>query len=162
MKEIKKQQWSRWCRDLSSKYQFARTKVLCIDADGDSTTEHQAAPLSRLSLARRRGKISAFEVSLCEIRNGSPTTSSIAIGAPIRILSDASDDDGTETIEIYNEDGHRLVLRLFGQTIEESYESLVEEMAYNLAELRGFVPGQEHEDWFRAEKLVRKAASLQG
>ena len=161
MKEIKKQQWSRLCGDISSEYRFARTRVLNTDANGNSTTEQHTAPLSHLSLARRKGKISAFEVSLCEIRNGSPATSTISIGTPFRILRNPSSEDETETIEIYNEDGLKLILQIFGRTIEDSYGALVEKMAYTLAEVRGFVPGHEQEDWFRAEKLVRKVAAPQ-
>jgi len=161
MKEIKKQQWSRVCRDMSRKYRFARTKVLRTDANGNSVAEHQAAPLSGLSLAKRRGRFSAFEVSLCEIRNGSPTTSTISISAPIKILGNSSTEDGTESLEVYSEVGHRLILRVLGRTIEESYGALVEKTAYTLAEGRGFVPGHEKEDWFRAERLVRGVASLE-
>jgi hypothetical protein len=161
MKEIKKQQWSRLCGDINKERQFARTEVKHVDSDGTETMAHCPAPLLGISLERQRGKISGFVIRLGEVRNGSPAAHSVSIGAPAKVLHATSAETESETIEIHNVDGHKLVMCIFSRTIRESYDSLVEEMAYNLAEVRGFVPGHEQEDWFMAEKLVRKAASLQ-
>ena len=94
-----------------------------------------------------------------EIRNGSPAVLLVSLGAPVKILHRSSTNGGAEIIEIANEDDYRMIMRVFSQTSEESYDSFVQEMAYVLAEARGFAPGHEHEDWFAAERLVRKVAT---
>lgn len=161
MKEIKKQQWSRLCGKINRERQFARTEVVHVDSDGNETMTHCQAPLLSISLERQRGKISGFVIRLGEVHNDSPAAHPISIGAPARVMHTSSEETGSETIEIHTVDGRRLVMRVFGRTTQESYDRLVEELAYKLAEVRGFVPGQEQEDWFRAEKLVRRVASLQ-
>jgi hypothetical protein len=156
MKEINKNRWSRFCRDVARTYQFASTEVIRVDPDGIETMVCNRAPLLSMSLTRRRGKISAFEAKLGQIRNGSPVTFPLLLGAPTTILHQASENNGREVLEIQNEDGHKMIIRIAGNSTKESYDSFVRQIAYFLAEVRGFAPGHELKDWFMAERLIRK------
>jgi hypothetical protein len=160
MKEINKRQWSRFCRNIVGRYQFARTKIMRIDPDGTETLATNDAALLDVLLKHKKGKISAIEAKLGQIRNGSPAVSLAMLGAPVKILYGPSDDNDAEIIEVYNEDGHKMIFRIARHSIEQAYDSFVNEMAYTLAEARGFVPGHEQEDWFMAERLIRKVAPI--
>jgi len=159
MKEVKKKDWSRFCREMSEKHRFSKTEVVRLAPDWSETVT-SSAPLLGVSLSRERRKSLSFEVTLGQIRNGSPASTVALIGAPERILH-GSWEDGVEIVEVHNEDGYRMILKILAGSGEESYGLLVKEMAYVLAEVRGFAPGYDQEDWFLAERLVRKAAMLQ-
>jgi hypothetical protein len=144
------------CRDLTNAFRFALTAIERVDPEGSVTKLYENIPLMSLGLARRKGRISEFEVKLGQIHNGLPGILPISLGAPSTLNYSRSDDDSPHIIEVQNEDGHKLIIQIHGHTISDSYNSLIREMAYSLAENRGFVPGYELQDWFRAERLIKK------
>jgi hypothetical protein len=158
MKNISKKQWSRFCKDITQTYEFSNTEVIRVGPDGIETVVCSNTPLLEVGLARKRGKISDFEIKLGQIRNGSPVASSLMLGGPTQIAHETSEERGGEVIEILNEDDHRMIVRISGDPVSKAYNSFVEETAYFLAEARGFVPGHEQEDWFVAERLIREVA----
>ncbi|MFZ5979658.1 MAG: DUF2934 domain-containing protein [Candidatus Zixiibacteriota bacterium] len=158
MKEINKKQWMRFLDDLSEGSRFARTEITGVDTDGSEMSLCSGSPLLGLALSRNKGKISDFEVRLGQIRDGSPVAWSLQLGMPVKMVYRKSGQDERDIIEIHGRDGRKLIIRIFSRTVAESFGSFVQEMAYSLAEARGFVPGHDQEDWYTAEQLVRKAA----
>lgn len=162
MKNVNKKQWSRFCRDVNRAHRLARTDVIHVSPDGGETHVCSGAPLLGVTLTRKRGKISDFEATLGQIHNGSPVASPLLLGGANKIFHETSGNNGDEVIEIQNEDGQKMIVRIASSSTIESYNSFVEEMAYFLSEARGFVPGHDLEDWFIAERLIREVAPTSG
>lgn len=155
MKRVPKNKWARLCEDISQTCHFCRTEIVRIDADGEMTQESDASPLLSIGLVRRKGKISAIEAKVGQIRSGSPTAVILMLGAPVSMVYGPSGD--VNVLEIENEDGYKMTVRIFPESARASYKSFVNKMAYVLSQARGFAPGRDQEDWFLAERLIRKS-----
>ena len=162
MKEINKKQWTRFLNGLSDDNRFARTEITRVDTAGNETALCSGSPLLGLGLSRNKGKISDFEVRLGQVRDGSPAARSLQLGLPVKIVYRKSGEGDKDIVEIKNDNGQKLIIRIYGRTVAESFGSFVQEMAYSLAEARGFAPGHDQEDWYTAEQLVRKTAQPGG
>ena len=156
-KPIPRSDWARFCRKFNQDNRFRSAKVR-LD-DGRRTVQAASCqPLIGLSLAKRGRNIDGIQLYIGRADAESPAEPIITIRGPqdMEVEADAS---GTTTgLKITAQDGTHTTIALEGQQPKEGYRQLVEKVAYDLYERRGYTHGNDFGDWFEAEKRIDRIA----
>jgi hypothetical protein len=153
VKEITRNSWSKFFRTFNSTNLYRQANISIIDKN--ESTNRVASNLTFLGLGlEKKGRlIDSLRVYAGSWNPEKPAESILSVRQPAKIYLEKDDGGFDRLVRVRAKDGTEAIMELFG---ESRPEPLVEKVAYTIYERRGRTHGNDMDDWFQAEKIVRE------
>lgn len=152
-KQIKRNGWSRFCRQFSASNQFRPAQVKVKKAKGRKIIDAvDCFPLVGVALAKKGRLIDSIQLFAGRPDADTPVEPVITIKNPAEVILEQSKSGEDSLLRIKSKDGFEATVEI--QQAEDLYRDLVEKVAYKLYERRGFSHGNDHDDWYEAERKL--------
>jgi hypothetical protein len=157
--EIKRNTWARFCRKFNRANQYRLISVEFTDKRGRRTELGRDARLLGITLTKEGRFINGVDLYTDRYDPDCLGKPFLTVLQPTRMLLE-KDSDGTDCgLLLETPDGATIRIHLCGDRDTQAPDSLVEKVAYSIAERRGFVGGSAVDDWLIAEERVREIQS---
>lgn len=157
MKEIKRNNWAKFCRNFNSSNQYRQLDISIVEKNNNSRTLAENLPFLGISLEKTGRSISGLQIFTGLWDPEKILSPILTIKEPSSVFLQKDSDNSDKILAIESKDGSRAELVLFGAPNPDQSRLLVEKLAYALAERRGFSGGNDMSDWLEAERLVHQA-----
>jgi len=157
-KEIRRNNWSSFCKKFNSANQYRPTTVSVMTNKGNDSMRLMS-PFMGVALSKKGRLIDGVQIFAARPNPEKVAEPIMTIKQPEKIVLETSPNGADSTLRIRSKDGTEARIELSGEKQREQTKSLVREMAYSLFERRGYVIGNDIGDWYEAEKRVRRAES---
>ena len=151
--EIKRSNWSRFCRRFNTTNQYRRATVTMKDGANEAEVDRDIAFMGMAITKKGRfiEGIQLFTAHTDPTRLSEPT---ITVREPIRITIQKDKRRAGDALVIQSKDGTEARIGLDGEKDPQQHHSLVEKVAYTMYEQRGYTTGNDVDDWLEAERRV--------
>lgn len=157
LKEIRRNTWARFLKKFSAENRYRFITVAVSHRGKARTTVSENIPLLGAGLSKEGRLISGIDLFAGHWAPEQMSMPAVSMKQPSRLLVDG-EPNHDQMLVVEGEDGSRLEIRLDATRAEP--RSLVEKLAYTLAERQGFTPHCELDNWLEAERTVQQVESL--
>ncbi len=154
MTEIKRNNWSRFCKKFNATNQFRPVTVSVRQSGRNDVTINENTPFMGLAIARKGRAIDAVELFTGRIDAEHLAEPVVSVRQPARILLDRSDDGTDYSLTVEAKDGTRASVTLSEPDTPQQRQRFVEKVAYSMFVRRGQNHGNDVSDWLEAERRV--------
>jgi hypothetical protein len=152
-KQIKRNSWSRFCKQFSASNQFRPAQVKVKKTRGRKVLSAvDCFPLVGMALAKKGRLIDGIQFFAGRPDVDMPVEPVITIKDPAEVILEQNKAGQDSRLKIRSKDGIEATVEI--QQADDLYRELVEKVAYSLYERRGFSHGDDHNDWFEAERKL--------
>ncbi|MCK5125687.1 MAG: DUF2934 domain-containing protein [candidate division Zixibacteria bacterium] len=156
-KEIKRNNWSRFCKRFSSANQYRRTTLQTRgSADKGSVS---VEPFMGVALSKKGRLIDGIQFFSGNYNPDKVVEPVMTIHDPEKIFLDKDDKGRDRNLNIKLKDGTEVTLEISGEPEPDRPKYLTEKIAYSMFENRGYKIGHDLGDWLDAENRVKQAES---
>jgi hypothetical protein len=156
--EVKRSNWSRFCKRFTSLNQYRPVKVR-IRRNGNKETEITTeTPLMGIALTKRGRFIDGVELFTAQTDPDRLSRPAISIKEPVKIVSEKDKNKNDNWLMVEASDGTQVQIDLAGEKDFGQVHTVVEKLAYTMYERRGHQTGHDAEDWLEAERLITETA----
>jgi hypothetical protein len=155
-KEIRRNDWSRFCKKFNADNQYRPTKI-SVKRRSQGATDMEMSPFMGIALSKKGRFIDGvrFYTGRWNPENIAEPIMTITDPASMKIEKDKTGRD--VRLRIRGKDGTEAMLELMGDKNDDQMRGFVEKIAYAMYERRGYMPGNDWDDWFEAEHKVHEA-----
>lgn len=155
-KEIRRNDWSRFCKKFNADNQYRPTKV-SVKRRSQGATDMEMSPFMGIALSKKGRFIDGvrFYTGRWNPENIAEPIMTITDPASMKVEKDKTGRD--VRLRIRAKDGTEAMLELMGDKNDDQMRGFVEKIAYAMYERRGYTPGNDWDDWFEAEHKVHEA-----
>jgi len=154
--EIRRSDWSRFCKKFSQNNQFRPAQVRVTESGHRVVATAECFPLVGMAL-RKRGRL----IDGIELYTGQPVADPIA--EPVVTVMDPAevilekDPAGTDrALKIKSKDGAEARIEFSRESVPDLWHDLIEKAAYALYERRGLAHGDDRDDWHEARRRLEQ------
>lgn len=152
-KQIKRNSWSRFCKQFSASNQFRPAQVKVKKTRGRKVLNAvDCFPLVGVALAKKGRLIDGIQLFAGRPDVDTPVEPVITIKDPAEVILEQNKAGQDSRLKIRSKDGLEATVEI--QQADDLYRELVEKVAYSLYERRGFSHGDDHNDWYEAERRL--------
>lgn len=156
MTEVKRNNWSRFCKKFNVSNQYRQTTVSVRRRNKNVIKISEHSPLMGITIAKRGRFIDGIDLFTAQHDPGRLAEPILSIKEPVRITLEKDDSGMDNRLSVESKDGSVASIVLLGEKDGRQYHTLVEKLAYSIGEHRGFAPGGDQEDWFEAERKIKE------
>ncbi len=154
--EIKRNNWSRFCRKFSASNQMRPATVKLRPANREETNPCSTAPFMGLEIVKKGRLIDGVCLFVGQEDPERMNRPIVAVKRPVRMMLQ-KDSRGIDTyLSVEGEDGTVVRVELSGEKAPDQPQQMIAKLAYALYERRGFTPGNDLDDWLEAEMQIRQ------
>lgn len=152
--EIKRANWSRFCKRFNSTNQYRRATVTMkngrkeVEVDGDTS-------FMGMAISKKGRYIDGIQLFTAQTDPNKLSEPAITVKEPVKIAVEKGKEGDNDRLVIQGKDGMVARIGLDGEQDPGQHDSLVEKVAYSMYEQRGCANGNDVEDWLKAERMVR-------
>jgi len=148
--EIKRNSWGRFRKKFNTSNQY-RQSVLSVKRKNRKEIEIcRDYPFMGIAIAKKG------EFFVCQHDSNNLSQPVLSLKEPVMIAVEKDEHGNDMCLMVESRDGTIVSMSLIGESNPYQFHSLVEMMAYNLSEQRGFDPGQDTDNWCEAERRIRE------
>lgn len=151
-REITRKTWSSFCRKFNSTNRYRSALLAYTPAKGSSKTLE--TDLLGINLTKKGRVIDGLSVFAIRHEPESLDQPKLNITGLEKLFVESDADGRDRQLSVVGEDGSSLEINFIGEPLPDGHDLLVEKVAYSLSEHRGFGPGNEQDDWYRAEQVI--------
>lgn len=155
MKEIKRNQWSRFFKKFNASNQYRELNISIRDNKADKNVLLGGSPFMGLALEKKGRLIDGVQFVAARADYERVTQPILSIKQPDRIYIEKSADGGERRITVKSKDGTEASAEL-GNQIPDREQDLIRQIAYSIYEKRGRYHGNDADDWLKAEQKVQE------
>jgi hypothetical protein len=156
--EIRRNCWTRFCREFSAANQYRPTQLKVAARKGKPETT-SLVPFLGVAISKKGRFIDGVQFYAGRAEAEHVAEPVLTIYDPAEIFIDKDKSGVDNCLSIRSKDGKEVCLELTGEQEPSQAQQLVEKIAYSLYERRGYSNGYETDDWLQAERIVRDAES---
>lgn len=156
-KEIKRNNWSRFCKRFSSSNQYRQTTMFLSDSRVKKSLSID--PFMGMTLTKKGRLIDGIRLYAGGLDPETVLEPVLTLKDPEKIFVEKSDDGQDRRLNITCKDGTEVKIDIANSDEDTGYATLTRNIAYGMFERRGRQVGNDMGDWFAAEERVREAAS---
>lgn len=156
--EVKRTNWSRFCRRFNSLNQYRPVTVRVRHKGTDEIEISHEDPLIGISLTKRGRFIDGVSLYTTQTDPDRLTEPAITVKEPVKIVADQDDTNQDVRLDIEGKSGTLVRIELSRDQSTDRLHSTLEKLAYTIYERRGYTSGREIEDWLEAERLINRTA----
>lgn len=155
-KEIRRNDWSRFCKKFNADNQFRPTRM-SIKRRSEGTSAMEMSPFMGIALSKKGRLIDGvrFYTGRWNPENVAEPVMTVTEPASMKVEKDKEGRD--VRLRIKGKDGTEVQLELMGDKDDGRTREFIEKVAYAMYERRGHRIGNDWDDWFEAEHKVREA-----
>ncbi|MCX6827491.1 MAG: DUF2934 domain-containing protein [candidate division Zixibacteria bacterium] len=157
VKEINKTGWAKFCKEFSATNQYRQANVSIVDKKQKENGLVNNLSFMGLGLAKKGRLISGLELFAGRWDPAKITEPVLSIKEPAKVMLETDDKGNDRRLRVLTKDGIEARIELYGEKHPWQSRVLVEKVAYSLYERRGYTPGNDRGDWYKAEKIVKEA-----
>lgn len=154
--EVRRNNWSRFCKRFNSSNQYRPTSVN-IKRRGENAHSYSMTPFLGMALSKKGRVIEGVQFFTGRWHPEQVMEPVLTIEEPSQIWLEKDKSGRDNRLKIRAKDGTEAMLELSGDPEPQQAVHLVEKVAYSMYERRGYSPGNDWGDWFAAEERVREA-----
>jgi len=154
--EIKRNNWSRFCKKFNESNQLRHATVRVKHRDDNEVEIDRDSPFMGIAITKKGRLIDGVELFTDQYDPDKLTEPLVAVKEPVRIVMEKDRDGMDNCLTVVGKDDTVAKVVLSGQKVAKQYHSLIEKLAYSMYERRGFTPGNDVEDWLKAERKVKE------
>ncbi len=155
-KQIKRSSWSRFCKQFSASNQFRPAQVKVKKTKGRKIIDAtECFPLLGMTLAKKGRLIDGIQLYAGRADVDSPAEPVLTIKDPAEVILEQGASGHDSLLKIKSKDGLEATVEI--RQAEDLYQELLEKVAYSLYERRGASHGDDHNDWYEAERKLGEA-----
>ena len=154
--EIKRNSWGRFRKKFNTSNQY-RQSVLSVKRKNRKEIEIcRDYPFMGIAITKKGRLIDGVEFFVCQHDPSNLSQPVLSLKEPVMIAVEKDEHGNDMRLMVESKDGTIVSMCLAGESNPYQFHSLVEMMAYNLSEQRGFDPGHDTDDWCEAERRIRE------
>ena len=155
--EIKRNRWSQFFRKFNAANQY-RQSTISVEKNGEKKAEVNAnAPFLGIAVSKKGRLIDSVNIFSGRFDPEKISEPVISVRQPAKVEVEKDDDGTFGCFAVHSDDGSIARVELTGEKKHDLFHTYVEQVAYRIAESRGFAPGNPVEDWLEAEKMIKAA-----
>ena len=158
IREINRKTWSSFCRKFNSTNRF-RTAQVAQSPPQSSEKSTWQTDLLGISLSKKGRMIDGIKLFAMQPDPKNLDYSSLEIPSLEKLILKKDDHGYDEGLTLISADGATTEISFNDNPDSDGYDHLVEKVAYSLSEQRGFSPGNDMDDWLKAEKIIDQICS---
>ncbi len=154
-KEIRRNDWSRFCKKFNVDNQF-RPTTMSVKRRSEGTAAMEMSPFMGIALSKKGRLIDGvrFYAGRWDPEKVADPVMTVTEPASMKVEKDK---DGRDVrLRIRGKDGTEVQLELMGDKNDSQTRAFIEKVAYAMYERRGYTPGNDWNDWFEAEHKVHE------
>ncbi len=154
--EIKRNSWAKFLRQFNAANQYRHAELNIIDERKreKKTIPLEDRPFLGMVLEKRGRFIDGIQLMTANDDPEHLAEPVVTLKDPAKIILEKDAQGRDMTVTVVSSDGIKASLEL-GSHDEQLPVQLVQKVAYNLYERRGFEHGHDREDWLTAEQKVK-------
>jgi predicted RNA-binding protein YlqC (UPF0109 family) len=154
--EIKRNRWSQFFKKFSAANQYRQSTIL-VEQKGKSKAQiNHDAPFLGIAVTKQGRLIDGIRLYTGQNDPEKISQPVLSIKEPVKIEVEKDSNGLASRLAVHSEDGTVARVILSGERDAGRFHSYVEEVAYRIAERRGFGPGNHVDDWLEAEKKIKE------
>lgn len=154
--EIKRSNWSRFCRKFNVTNQYRQAAVSVKHRAGNEVELNQNSPFMGLAITKKGRLIDGIELFAGQYDPERLTEPIVSIKQPVKVILEKDNNAMDNRLSVEGKDGTVANVVLSGEKGPQQYHLFVEKLAYSICERRGFAPGSDLDDWFEAERKIKE------
>ena len=154
--EIKRNNWSRFCKKFNVTNQFRMVTVYVQKSDGREVILNQSSPFLGITLSKKGRFIDGVELFTGQADPDQISQPTVTVTKPVKVMLEKDSRGMDHNLAVESEDGTRVRVDFFGEKDLRQCQTLIEKVAYSMYEKRGFTTGNDVEDWLSAERKIRE------
>lgn len=158
-KEIKRNTWSKFCKQFSTANQFRPTSIQIKQKGRGNNTQMSTYPFLGVTLEKKGRLIDGISLHTGSWNPDELGVPTISIKQPDKLMIETTRDGLDSRLVVMSKDGTEARIELNGERDDGQYWHYVEKVAYSLYERRGYTPGNDQGDWYEAERKVKEVES---
>jgi len=158
-REIKRNNWSRFCKSFSKSNQYRSAKVVQKQRGKAEEQLCGSFPLMGLKLTKSGRFIDGIEFYGSRAETDTAAEAVVGIKDPKRIVLSADASGIHQTLQIETKSGAKVKVAMEGPQHGEMQQKIVEQIAHTLYETRGAGHGDDQQDWYTAQRIVEETES---
>ncbi|MEZ5360170.1 MAG: hypothetical protein R3F48_15240 [Candidatus Zixiibacteriota bacterium] len=155
--EIKRNNWSRFCKRFSSSNQYRQTTMFLSDSTDKKSLSFD--PFMGMTLTKKGRLIDGIRIYAGGLNPDTVLEPVVTLKDPEKILVEKTNDGQERRLNITCKDGTEVNINIAESDEQTGFKTLTRRIAYGLFERGGYHNGNDMGDWFAAEERVREAAS---
>jgi len=156
-KEIRRNEWSRFCRQFSARNQYRSAKLRVQAGSRKEQIRDETAPLLGMSIEKKGRLIDGIQIVALGWEADRVATPLMSLKQPSEVFIER-DRSGTDTrLEIRAKDGSKATVDLMDAVDPQVKQRLVERVAYSIYEKSGHSHGDDVDHWLEAESRIVSA-----
>lgn len=153
--EIKRNNWGRFRKKFNTSNKYRRSVLSVKSKDREGIEICCDYPFMGIAITKKGRLIDGVDFFACQHDPNNLNQPILSLKEPVMIAVE-KDEHGSDTcLMVESKDGTIVSMSLSGKNNPQQFRSVVEMMAYNLSEQRGFNPGHDTDDWCEAERRIR-------
>ena len=155
-KEIKRNIWSKFCRQFSMTNQYRQTNILVCHKENKGKVKTTTYPLLGMSLLKKGRLIDGIRFCSGSWDSDRMTEPVAELKSPNKMILEQDKNGRDKRLTIETKDKARVCIEMQGDRDNDQYYNYIEKIAYSLYERRGYDRGNDQGDWYEAEKRVKE------
>jgi len=156
VKEVKKTSWPGFCKEFNKTNQYRNANITIIDKNNRESGLSGDLPFLGISLGKKGRSIDSIKFFAGRWDPDKIAEPILAIKEPEKIMLEKNAEGSDFRLWVSTKEGSKARIELQGERNPDLFRSLVEKVAYSIFEKRGYSTGNDMNDWFEAERVVRK------
>lgn len=156
-KEIKRNDWAKFCKKFSSTNQYREVKIRVRDNRKREINLIETLPFMGITLAKKGRLIDGLEIFSGRGDAEKILAPVASFKDPLKVFLKADENGYDNRLRIIGKDGSEIEVELYGEPDRNRHYWLVEKVAYSMFEKRGYTQGNDQGDWLEAERKVKEA-----
>lgn len=153
--EVKRNRWSQFFRKFNAANQY-RQSTISVEKGGERKIAiNVEAPFLGVAVSKSGRLIDAVNLFSGRFDPEKISEPVVCVKQPARVEIERSDDGVFDSIAVHSDDGSIARVKFTGEKTVELFHTYVEKVAYQIAENRGFGPGDQVDDWLEAERKIK-------
>jgi len=157
IREINRKTWNSFCRKFNSTNRYRPARVAYKPTRQATST--MESDLLGITLTKRGRLIDGLNI--LALRHDPASLDEPGLILPKLEKLTVTQDEAGRDVELtaVSENGATAKIKFTGETPDSPHDQLIEKIAYALSEQRGFPPGGDQDDWYRAEQVIDRLIS---
>jgi hypothetical protein len=157
IKEIKRNNWSRFVRKFTSDNKYRQISIHAIDKKANNSLSMDDTAFFGLELEKKGRIIDGFRLYTNQYDPYNIPRPVISLKQPEKVTLEKDDRGLDNCLMVKTKEGIEAKISLVGEPAPWRQHELVEKIAYSIYERRGRMDGNDWGDWLAAETLIRQA-----
>ncbi len=155
-KEIKRNTWSKFVKKFTEDNRYRWMSVTVSDKKSENGGEYYETPFMGLALEKKGRLIDGLQLISGSDDPDRLKNPLISLKQPEKVVVEKTKNGEDVQLKIKTKDGREAAVKLSGPP--DPYP-LVERVAYNIYQKRGYSHGDDQNDWYEAERRIRDTES---